>query len=137
MQPPLARNYTISDTNGCVDEGNVTVFPPLGECGCNEPNAVNYNPSATSNDRSCEFTNPCPADLSNDGVIGLQDLLVVLSGFGLSVNDMIQRGRTYLWSALLLAFVGMDAAHAQVQSLVVDVAQTHDSTSPDAPPAGL
>ena len=50
---------------------------------------------------------------------------------------MIQRGRTYLWSALLLAFVGMDAAHAQVQSLVVDVAQTHDSTLPDAPPAGF
>ena len=82
--PIGTHNYTISDTNGCVDEGNVTIFPPLGECGCNEPNAVNYNPSATSNDGSCEFTNPCPADLSNDGVIGLQDLLVVLSGFGLS-----------------------------------------------------
>ena len=82
--PIGTHNYVVSDTNGCTKTGNVTVFPPLGECGCTESSAINYNPSATSNDGSCEFTDPCPADLSNDGIVGLQDLLVILSGYGLS-----------------------------------------------------
>ena len=53
--------------------------------GCMYPSASNYNPSATFDDLSCQFpcngTN-CPADLDENGIIGVSDLLLFISVFG-------------------------------------------------------
>ena len=81
--PIGTHNYTVSDTNGCTSQGSVTVYPSVGECGCTEPSAVNFDAEATENDGSCVFAGDCPADLDGNQSIGLGDLLIVLSEFGL------------------------------------------------------
>ena len=81
--PIGTHNYTVSDTNGCMSQGSVTVYPSVGECGCTEPSAVNFDAEATENDGSCVFAGDCPADLDGNQSIGLGDLLIVLSEFGL------------------------------------------------------
>ena len=53
--PIGTHNYTVSDTNGCMSQGSVTVYPSVGECGCTEPSAVNFDAEATENDGSCVF----------------------------------------------------------------------------------
>ena len=83
--PVGSHNYHISDSNGCEVSGTTTVYPPTGVCGCTIPEASNYLPNATEYDGLCEFDNvmsDCPADMNLDGVIGLQDLLILLAGYG-------------------------------------------------------
>lgn len=61
-----------------------------GECegfslaGCTYPSAINFVPSATSDDGSCAFVlaAPCPGDLDEDGTVGIGDLLVLLANIG-------------------------------------------------------
>lgn len=90
------------DTTATQDDGSCT-FPDTGydcngEClededgdgvcndfevrGCMEPEADNFHPAATDDDGTCYF-NPCddscPADVNEDGIIGVQDVLMVLS----------------------------------------------------------
>lgn len=58
---------------------------PSGIEGCTYPSAINYFPSATLDDGSCQFdcvTSNCPADLNDDSVIGVADLLIFLNVFG-------------------------------------------------------
>lgn len=64
------------NSNGICDEDDVF--------GCTYFVAINYNDIATADDGSCLFEeeNNCVADLNEDGLIGLQDLLVLLAGFG-------------------------------------------------------
>jgi len=53
--------------------------------GCMYPQAVNYNPAATVDDLSCQFPcsgSDCPADLDDNGVIGVSDLLLFIGLFG-------------------------------------------------------
>lgn len=69
--------------------------------GCTEASACNYNPLSFWDDGSCEFSclclngtiwdeelggcvpaNTCPQDLNYDGIVGTDDLLVLLSTFG-------------------------------------------------------
>lgn len=51
--------------------------------GCTYEQAVNFNPDATIDNHSCEFlNNDCPSDLNADGVTGVSDLLMFLSEFG-------------------------------------------------------
>ena len=48
--------------------------------GCTEPYASNYNADATCDNGSCIVT--CDADLNNDGVVNVTDLLLFMSQFG-------------------------------------------------------
>jgi hypothetical protein len=52
--------------------------------GCTYPQATNFNPSASTDDGSCLFdlANPCPADLNEDGLVGVTDLLAFISLYG-------------------------------------------------------
>ena len=54
--------------------------------GCTYPDAENYDDAATADDGSCTFApvpSPCPADIDQDGSVGMSDLLDVLSAFGM------------------------------------------------------
>lgn len=63
--------YTV-EVSGCGVEG----IP-----GCMYPQAVNYNPTATVDDLSCEFicNDSCPGDLDDNGVVGVTDLLLFIA----------------------------------------------------------
>ena len=52
---------------------------------CTDPEACNYNPNATVDDGSCEYTScggSCLGDLNEDGSITVSDLLMILAEFG-------------------------------------------------------
>lgn len=67
-----------SDTNGngICDVDDVA--------GCTYSGATNYASGATMDNGSCAFdlSSACPADVDEDGLIGVNDVLLVLSGFG-------------------------------------------------------
>lgn len=69
-------SITVAFTNPCV----------LGFCqGCTNSEALNFDSTSNSDDGSCIFdTLICEttADLDQDGVIGINDLLILLSAFG-------------------------------------------------------
>ena len=52
--------------------------------GCTYPDATNYDSTAGVDDGTCEFdlSNPCPADINEDGSVTTADLLVFLGAFG-------------------------------------------------------
>lgn len=52
--------------------------------GCTQPGAVNFNPGAFFDDGGCQFdmTQDCQQDLNGDGLIGVSDILEVLTYFG-------------------------------------------------------
>ena len=52
--------------------------------GCMYVDAVNYDEGATMEGGLCEFdfTDSCPADLNDDGVVSTADLLAFLAQFG-------------------------------------------------------
>ena len=71
----------------------------FAQLGCTYTVACNYSAEADSDDGSCVFAEPgyncegelledyagsndCIADLDNDGVVGVNDLLALLSSFG-------------------------------------------------------
>ena len=52
---------------------------------CTDPEACNYNPTATVDDGSCEYEScagTCTGDLNSDGSVTVSDLLLVLAEFG-------------------------------------------------------
>ena len=57
--------------------------------GCTYEDADNYDPSATTDDGSCEFGSggSCPGDLNGDGQVGTPDLLQFLSAFGTGCDE--------------------------------------------------
>jgi hypothetical protein len=67
-----------SDTNGngICDVDDVP--------GCTYPDADNFSSSATMDNGMCTFalSSDCPADVDQDSLIGVTDILLVLSGFG-------------------------------------------------------
>ena len=67
-----------SDTNGngICDVDDIA--------GCAYPGASNYSALASMDDGSCVFdlSSDCPADVDADGLIAVNDVLLVLSGFG-------------------------------------------------------
>ncbi|MBN31176.1 MAG: hypothetical protein CL845_04165 [Crocinitomicaceae bacterium] len=82
-----------SSAFGCVDAGacnfNGAAFFDDGTCsydcyGCTYEDASNYDAAATIESGACEFdfTDPCPADVNEDGQVGTPDLLFFLSQFG-------------------------------------------------------
>ncbi len=51
--------------------------------GCTYDGAVNFNPVATMDDGTCAFgSGPCAEDVNGDGLVGVSDILMVLSSFG-------------------------------------------------------
>lgn len=68
------------DGDGVCDEEEVP--------GCDNPEAINYDPNATDNDGTCQYEQSCStcilSDLNGDGVVGTMDLLVFLQLFGVS-----------------------------------------------------
>ena len=74
---------TIDDviTDDCECAGTLQVV-----MGCTYELAMNYNPLANDDDGSCQFANCLQGDLNGDQVIGLEDLLFLLSNFGMEVE---------------------------------------------------
>ena len=72
------------NNNGVCDDAEIP--------GCTYEAASNYNPSATDDDGSCVLTGDCdPAcdlehDSNNDGFVGANDLLMLLTEFGSSCS---------------------------------------------------
>ena len=75
----------------CVSDFNSNGICDVDEIlGCTYPTAINYNPEATIDDSSCEGTfSSCPSDLSGNGNVGSEDLLLFLADFDLSCDDII------------------------------------------------
>ena len=82
-----------SSAFGCVDAAACNfasgAFFDDGSCtydcyGCTYDGASNYDATATMENGTCEFdfTDPCPADVNEDGQVGTPDLLFFLSQFG-------------------------------------------------------
>ncbi len=66
-----------TDGDGVCDEDEVA--------GCTNPDADNFNPDATDDDGSCDLISigACATDVDDDGVTGIQDLLLLLGNFSL------------------------------------------------------
>ena len=62
-----------------------SILPGSGIYGCTDIDALNYDPTATIDDGTCE-PYPCEGDVNGDGGINVSDLLVILSEFGCSGN---------------------------------------------------
>lgn len=81
---------------GCTDPDDAAFSPfsvddilcGAGPIGCTEPEAVNFDPGAFFDDGSCSFSleNQCPQDLTGDGLIGVADVLDLLTYFGSYCN---------------------------------------------------
>lgn len=78
---------------GCTDPDNAA-FSPFAttdelcagglSVGCTSVEAENYNETAIFDDGSCEFAtgSSCPQDLDGDGIVGVSDVLQLLTYFG-------------------------------------------------------
>lgn len=78
---------------GCTDPddpgyspfaGDDALCASAGTIGCTAVEADNFDPTAFFDDGSCVFESigECPADLNDDGLIGIADVLQILSLFG-------------------------------------------------------
>ena len=75
---------------GCTSS-NAPNFNPLaviddGSClvvGCMDPDGLNYNPAATFAG-GCDYPDACPGDLNGNGVITVEDLLMLFQVYGLT-----------------------------------------------------
>jgi hypothetical protein len=75
----------LSDINGNNICDNEEVM------GCAYSIALNYNPDATIDIGTCEFgeiASDCPSDLSGNGNVGSEDLLIFLADYDLSCEDL-------------------------------------------------
>jgi hypothetical protein len=87
-----------ADADGICDDVDECIgsYDACGVCngfnnscsGCTYSNAINYDPSATTDNGQCLFANDesCPGDLSGDGFIGVDDVLMMLSLYNSSCN---------------------------------------------------
>jgi len=76
---------TASSTNGSTTYSSNIEVISCGVPGCTYPQATNYNPAATVDNGNCGFpvcNNDCPADLNDDGVVGITDLLSFIGVYG-------------------------------------------------------
>lgn len=83
--PTQSGTYYVRVSNGtCTRQSNSMEWLVLsGVPGCTYATASNYNPNADVDDGSCVFAGcVCPADLDQDGVIGVSDLLIFIGEYG-------------------------------------------------------
>lgn len=82
--------------------------------GCSNPSACNYDPTATTDDGSCEFEScPCIGDFNQDGTITSEDLLLFLTDIGCTdapcFGDLTNDGQTNVQDLLsFLVLYGTD-----------------------------
>jgi hypothetical protein len=72
-----ASNYSAAATR---DDGTC-IFS-----GCTDPAGINYSPVALVDDGSCYTEWICAGDINGDGIIGVADLVLFISNFGLGCN---------------------------------------------------
>ena len=77
-----------------------------GTCilGCTNVQACNFDPSALYDDGSCEPCQ-CPGEIDGDGLVGVSDILGLLSEFGCSLNcgvDLNEDGQVGVTDLLLV-----------------------------------
>jgi hypothetical protein len=95
FNPEATCNLGLCTFPGCLDPEACTYNPAAGcsmpeACyygclGCTYPDALNFNPEATTDDGSCEFTSGsdgCSTDVNGDGIVNVGDLLLLLGDFG-------------------------------------------------------
>ena len=78
----------------------------LGESGCTNPSAENFNPNAVVDDGSCLVD--CTGDVNGDGAVTVGDLLQILAEFGCTegcTTDLNEDGLTTVADLLLLLSV--------------------------------
>lgn len=83
--PTVSGIYYSRVNNGtCTRQTNSMEWLVVGGIpGCTYESATNYNPDADVDDGSCTFVSCiCPADLNQDGVIGVSDLLIFIGEYG-------------------------------------------------------
>ena len=85
--PVPAWVEVVNGLSGCTYSFAINYNPAAtfddGSCvlgGCLNPEAVNFSPIATIDDGSCSIL--CESDINGDGVVGLADLLSLLSNWG-------------------------------------------------------
>lgn len=80
----ILNGYCVGVSNTDVYASPVCSFLPISTdiIGCTYESAANFNPSATTDDGSCDFPDACNADLNADGLIGVEDLIIFLGNFG-------------------------------------------------------
>lgn len=83
--PAGSYQLTATDFLGQVATVDVVVLDHPGVCGCLYPGAINYTIEAEVDNGSCVFSSDpsCLGDIVPDGVVGTNDLLQLLSEFGL------------------------------------------------------
>ena len=106
-----ACNYNPS---ALIDDGSCLYFDECGECGgdnstcagCTDPEACNYDEEALVDGNMCEYEScDCPADVNDDGVVSVADILMLLGQFGCSENctiDINDDGSTNVQDILIL-----------------------------------
>lgn len=75
-------NFQNSDINAATYCSSLAIEPQTATEGCTYPNAVNFNPQAESDDGSCLFSESCSGDLNMDGIVGVEDVILILSVYG-------------------------------------------------------
>ena len=89
--PTAAGTYYARVDNGtCVRQTNSLEWITIsGLGGCTYANATNYDPGASVDDGSCQFSIncDCPADLNVDGFITVADLIEFIAVFGTNCFD--------------------------------------------------
>jgi len=83
--PTTSGTYYSRVSNGnCTRQTNSVEWLVVGGIpGCTYESATNFNPDADVDDGSCVFISCiCPADLNQDGVIGVSDLLIFIGEYG-------------------------------------------------------
>ncbi len=77
-------NYAATEDDGSCDFVSCETF------GCTYPLALNFNALSTVDDNTCLFgtsENPCATDINNDGIVTVEDLLLLLTDFGAFCSD--------------------------------------------------
>ena len=104
----LRKPETPYDCDGnCLNDVNANgICDELDVVGCTDLDACNYNAEATFDDESCEYDScDCPADINEDGIISVADILLLLGEFGCMSNcdaDLNSDGATNVQDVLLL-----------------------------------
>ena len=118
-----AEAYYDCDGNCLMDMDGDGVCDELEVDGCLDEAACNYNIYATNDDDSCDYCfcgegtywddlaqeeaclviETCEEDLDGDGVIGVEDLLQLLSSFGMECALEPETGELDLWRSIRLS----------------------------------
>lgn len=86
-------DQALTSCPGCSDPDDAAFSPfatdlslcgSMGPSGCTYPTAFNFDPLAFFEDGTCVFevSNPCPGDLNGDDIIGVNDIIELLTFFG-------------------------------------------------------